>query len=249
MLKTDYIHTYRQTLQNLIAAHGETRAMDLVVGGQSEAIGALEFSTLKTAGLQPHHSLIDVGCGSGRLAVKLAPWLTRSAGENSGKYTGCDILPEIVAYAAKISARPDWEFHTTEGAGIPAADGVADMVCFFSVFTHLHDDDIYRYLAEAKRVTKPGGKIVFSYLDYAVATHWAVFAATLADSNPNRVLNQFVSKDAIATWCQHLGLKIERLWDGPEKWIKLDQPITYIDGRVVEGTVEFGQSVAIVVNG
>ncbi len=247
MLKTDYIHTYRQTLERLIAAHGETRAMDLVVGGQSDAIGILEASTLKTAGLQQHHCLVDIGCGSGRLAVKLAPWLGLSPA-GGGKYIGCDILPEIVAYAAKVSGRPDWEFHTTTGSGIPAADGVADMVCFFSVFTHLHDDDIYRYLAEAKRVLKPGGKIVFSYLDYAVGTHWAIFAATLADKNPDRVLNQFVSKDAIAAWCRHLGLTVERLCDGPEKWIKLDLPITYIDGRVVEGTAEFGQSIAIVVN-
>ena len=176
------------------------------------------------------------------------PRRRRGGRPHEGKYIGCDILPEIAANAAKIAARPDWEFHTTEGTGIPAPDGIADRVCSFSVFTHLHDDDIYRYLAEAKRVTKPGGKIVFSYLDYAVATHWVVFTATLADGNPDRVLNQSISRDAIGTWCHHLGLTIERLYDGPEKWVTLDQPITYIDGRAAEGTVEFGQSVAIVIN-
>src|SRR4051812_26908895 len=112
MVRPDYIATYRQTLANMIAAHGEAAAMDLIVGGQSEAIGILEFSLLKTLGLQPEHNVIDIGCGSGRRAVKLAPFLR-------GKYFGPDILPEVLDYARRACARPDWEFAATAGLGIP----------------------------------------------------------------------------------------------------------------------------------
>ena len=80
MNRPDYLASYRQTLAHLVTIHGEEVAMDLIVGGPSEAIGILEFSTLRTLGLQPEHNVIDVGCGSGRLAVKLAPFLRVGGG-------------------------------------------------------------------------------------------------------------------------------------------------------------------------
>lgn len=238
MNRPDYITSYQQTLAHLTATHGEAAAMDLIVGGQSEAIGLLELSTLRTLGLQPGHNVIDVGCGSGRLAVKLAPYL-------KGKYIGTDILPELTAYACKICGREDWEFRTTSGCGIPAPGGCADLVCFFSVFTHLLHEDIYKYLVEAKRVLRPGGTIVFSYLDFAVPSHWTMFELTVADENPNRVLNMFVSKDAIHAWAQHLDLEVTALHDGHEPWIQLEKSFRYVDGREASGLVEFGQSIGV----
>lgn len=166
-------------------------------------------------------------------------------GGGGGKYTGTDILAELTTYAQKICRRGDWEFHATEGFGIPAPDASADFVCFFSVFTHLLHEDIYKYLAEAKRVLRPGGKIVFSYLDFAVPSHWTLFELTVADTNPNRVLNMFVSKDAIAAWSRHLGLDVTVLHDGHHPWIKLVQNFRYSDGRQATGTAEFGQSIAV----
>jgi SAM-dependent methyltransferase len=244
MNRPDYLASYRHTLAHLVATHGEDVAMDLIVGGQSEAIGILEFSALRTLGLQPEHNVIDVGCGSGRLAVKLAPFLQAVGG--GGKYWGTDILPELPAYARKISRRDDWEFHTTEGFGIPAPDGCADFVCFFSVFTHLLHEDIYKYLGEAKRVLRPGGKIVFSYLDFAVPSHWTIFELTVADTNPHRVLNMFVSRDAILAWCRHLDLDVTALHDGDRPWIDLVKSFRYSDGREASGIVEFGQSIAVI---
>ena len=47
-----------------------------------------------------------------------------------------------------------------QGAPIPAPDGEADMVCFFSVLTHLLHEESYVYLQDARRVLKPTGKLV-----------------------------------------------------------------------------------------
>lgn len=240
MAQVDYIASYQRVLADLIRTHGEERAMDVIVGGQSEAIGMLEFSVLRTLGLQPEHTVVDVGSGSGRLAVKLAPFL-------AGKYYGSDILPEFAPYARKVTARNDWEFHTTAGRGIPAPDRCADFVCFFSVFTHLLPQDIYRYLLEAKRVLRPHGRIVFTFLDWALPSHWPVFEQTVEASaaNPDMPLNQFIGKDAVHAWTKHLELKIERLHDGSEPWITLVKNFRYADGREAAGVVEFGQSVAV----
>ena len=233
-----YVQTYKATLAALTAAHGREMAMELIVGGQYREIGILEKSVLLTLGLQPAHTLVDIGCGSGRLAVALKDYLT-------GRYIGTDILGEALDYAREKAGRPDWEFHETFSPHIPLADEQADLICFFSVFTHLLDEDIYHFLREAKRVCLPGGKIIFSYLDFDVGSHWPVFEHALGNSSPHPILNRFLSKTAIRRWCQHLDLEIQALHDGCDPWIRLTDDFLYSDGRLASGTVEFGQSVGV----
>jgi ubiquinone/menaquinone biosynthesis C-methylase UbiE len=222
----------------LVKAQGRDGAMDSIVGGQYDQIGVLESSALITLGLKRTDTLVDIGCGSGRLPFKLREYL-------QGAFIGTDILEEALLFAAEKCGRPDWRFIPHSEPDIPAADSTADFVSFFSVFTHLLDEDIYRFLCDAKRVAKPGGRIVFSFLDFECDSHWPVFESTLSDKDPNRVINKFISKGAIRRWAQVLGLKVEAIFEGPEAWIRLTEPFTYADGRRAEGVVEFGQSVAV----
>jgi ubiquinone/menaquinone biosynthesis C-methylase UbiE len=235
----NYVLAYKASLAALITNQGREKAMETIVGGQYREIGILESSALLTLGLGRDDLLVDVGCGSGRLAVALKDYLR-------GKFVGTDILADALDFAREKTGRTDWEFIETFEPVIPIADKQASMVCFFSVFTHLLDEDIFRFLTEAKRVTKPGGKIVFSYLDFDVASHWPVFESTLANTDPNRVLNKFISKSAISRWAKALSLEVERLYDGSEPWIGLTEEFTYSDGRLATGIVEFGQSVGVI---
>jgi ubiquinone/menaquinone biosynthesis C-methylase UbiE len=212
--------------------------MEWIVGGQYAQIGILESSALITLGLRPEHTLVDVGCGSGRLPFSLRHYLT-------GRFIGTDILAEALAFAREKCDRPDWKFIEHFEPTIPVEDASADFVTFFSVFTHLLDEDIFRLLADARRVLKPGGQVVFSFLDFECESHWTIFEATLADRDPARVLNKFISKGAIRRWSRALRLREEAIWDGFHPWIQLQESFRYSDGRAAEGTVEFGQSIAV----
>lgn len=146
----------------------------------------------------------------------------------TGSYIGIDLIPELFNYAKKISQRPDWKFYQAPGLSIPEPDSSADFICFFSVLTHLLHEESYKYLEESKRVLKPNGKIIFSFLEFYIYSHWDVFQGNLLDTNPNRVLNQFISRDAIETWAEHLDLSILEILDG-------DKPhIDIIDGRTAK---------------
>jgi len=237
----DYKSSYKQLVKNLLNAYDRDHAMSLAVGGEFEAFGLIEFCLLLDCQLEKNHFVIDIGCGSGRLAVQLANYL-------EGHYTGIDVVPELVDYAREITQRRDWRFAVAEGLTIPEPDDSADFVCFFSVFTHLLHEESYQYLIEAKRVLKPGGRIVFSFLEFPIPSHWAIFSEAIKDTSPDKVLTQFLSRDAIEVWAKHLGLTIAAFHDGDKPHIPLPQTVKFDHGGEVSEIGSFGQSVCILNN-
>lgn len=239
----DFRQTYSNLVRSLKRTHDADRAMKLAVGGEFEAVGMLELETLKYFGLKEDAYLIDVGCGSGRLARPLAHYLT-------GRYLGIDVVPELAGYARRIAGRADWRFEVAEGLSIPEKDEAADVVCFFSVFTHLLHEQTYVYLQEAKRVLKPGGVIVFSFVDFTVPAHWCIFECNVKDIGVNSYpLNMFISKDAIRVWAEHLGLRVQVIEDGDKPFVPLPKPVVLEGGSVVEEAGTIGQSVCVLQKG
>ncbi|MGR8936100.1 MAG: class I SAM-dependent methyltransferase [Gammaproteobacteria bacterium] len=237
--KTDFQTAYPALVKRLKYHCGTEEAMKQAVGGEFEAMGQMQLETLKYYGLKEDFYLIDVGCGSGRLANPLAHYLT-------GRYTGIDVVPDLVAYARQTVSRADWRFEVAQGLSIPEEDGVADMICFFSVFTHLLHEQSYVYLQEAKRVLKPGGKIIFSFLDFTVPFHWKIFEANIRDLNDNaHPLNMFMPRGAIHVWAKHLKLQVEDIKDGHKPYVPLSKPIVYENGKVVDKLGNIGQSVCV----
>lgn len=218
---------------------GKARAVEQAVGGDFETVGVLEFALLKSLGLKPEDSIVDVGCGSGRLAKQLAGWLT-------GRYLGTDILQPLLDHAQAITARDDWRFVRTDGESIPAEDECADFVCFFSVMTHITHEDTWRYLLEAKRVLKPGGKLICSFLEFRIRGCWAVFREDVKDRSPNKVLNQFLSRDAFEAFAFNAGLQISRFFDGDKPHIPITADLVFENGHRVSGMGNLGQSICVI---
>jgi SAM-dependent methyltransferase len=239
--KTDFRKTHRRLLEQLRSSYTNEEAVRRAVGGEFDALGVLLRETLIYHGLQKTDYLIDVGCGSGRLAKPLAEYLT-------GKYLGIDVVPGLIEYARKLVPRADWRFEVAEGLKIPEADESADMVCFFSVLTHLLHEESFVYLREAKRVLKPGGKIVLSFLDFRVAHHWDSFNSNLRDIGIGaQPMNVFMGADMFREWAKRLDLEVETIHDGDEPYLPLSAPITFENGAVAKDRAAFGQSVCVMV--
>ena len=145
-----------------------------VGGGNFEEMGNILLGMLRQEGLQPSHTLVDLGCGIGRLSAKAAPFLA------SGHYVGIDISRRMLAEAARLtpagSCRVEWQHQTTPDFRMPQ-DSV-DYMCAFSVFTHMEAEDSFRYLEAAARVVRPGGKFLFSCLPLSTENGRRFFIAS-----------------------------------------------------------------------
>jgi SAM-dependent methyltransferase len=238
--KPDYRGSYNREVRRLHKEKGRATAMKLAVGGHFEQVGLIERELLISEGLAPGDSLIDVGCGSGRLAVQLVDYL-------EGPYLGTDVVPDLIKAARKLVDRPDWRFEVVRDLMIPAGDATADMVCFFSVMTHLLHEESYRYLEEARRVCRIGGRVVFSFHDFAAKDNWSVFEENLKKIGNEGVLNQFIDPAAIPVWSKHLGMEVAAIYSTDVPHIPLaEATLAKITQR--EGSLGWlGQTVAVLV--
>ena len=111
--KFHFLNDYRALVRNLIQKYPLDEAMSRAVGGSYEALGEVEKQLLIGAGLARDHVIVDVGCGSGRLAKALVPYLG-----TTGQLLGTDVVIELLQYAAK-DCPPHWRFALVEDIRIP----------------------------------------------------------------------------------------------------------------------------------
>lgn len=133
------------------------------------AVGDEMVSDLRRrAGLEANSVVLDVGSGYGRLAHALhrTAWF-------DGRYVGLDILPRHVQWCQEHLADDGFSFqvmdvhngryhptgHTPPTEAIfPVDRNAFDVVCFFSVFTHMWGDEVARYLGQTRRALRRGGR-------------------------------------------------------------------------------------------
>jgi len=239
MSKFHFVRDYRKHVSSLMAQHPLDEAMSLAVGGNYDSFGEIEKQILIGYGLQRDHILVDIGCGSGRLVKALVPYLTK------GQIFATDVVQELLDYA-RIGCPSQWQFRLVEDIHIPLEEDYADFVCFFSVFTHLLHEESYCYLLEAQRVLKPGGWIVFSFLEFAHC--WPIFEITYKNFRAGQQgapLNMFIGRDAIEAWAKHSGLSVVEMHGASDPFVVLTRPIVLDDGNLVEGRTPLGQSVCV----
>jgi ubiquinone/menaquinone biosynthesis C-methylase UbiE len=203
MAQFHFAEDYERHVAQLIEKYPIDEAMSLAVGGSYHEIGAIEADILRYTGLKDGMSLIDLGCGSGRLASVLGASM-------NVEFTGVDIVQSLLDYA-KTKTPNNYRFLHHRALSIPSADNQTDFVSAFSVFTHLFHAETYIYLEDIKRTLKRGGKLVFSFLEFSCEAHWAIFEATVNAQRGHSAspINMFVERSVIDTWCKNLGYEPE----------------------------------------
>jgi SAM-dependent methyltransferase len=129
---------------------------------------------VELGGLRPEHAVLEVGCGSGRMARPLTAYLT------SGTYDGFDVMVDDVRWCRRaISAQySNFRFQVADvhnglynpsgrssaaNYRFPFEDARFDFVFLTSVFTHLVPEDLENYLREIVRVMKPGARCLVTF--------------------------------------------------------------------------------------
>jgi ubiquinone/menaquinone biosynthesis C-methylase UbiE len=125
---------------------------------------------------EPDSRILDVGCGCGRIALAMLDFL-----EPEGTYVGFDVSSECIDWCVEHIEALDRRFHfehvdvqsasynsggaITAGSFVfPYADASFGGAFVSSVFTHMEEGGIDRYLSELGRVIAPGGTVLVSLL-------------------------------------------------------------------------------------
>lgn len=127
---------------------------------------AFREKTLNLAGLKTGESVLDVGCGTGTLAIA-----AKHRVGSSGTVYGVDASPEMLARARRKAEKAGVEIVFKNGIGeaLPFSDGQFDVVLSTVMLHHLGSKARQQCVREMRRVLRPGGRVLA--VDFGGRTH------------------------------------------------------------------------------
>jgi len=127
--------------------------------------------------VRPTDIVLEIGCGNGRVGTWMAP--------RCGRWIGADVSPRMLEHARQaLSHLPNVSLQLVNGHDLHALeDASIDVVYCTAVFMHLDEWERYRFITEAYRVLRPGGRIYFDTFNLIGAQGWTLFLQ-MADIDP-----------------------------------------------------------------
>ena len=120
--------------------------------------GKFRRTLVELAGVKPGDSVLDVGCGTGSLAIEAGKMVGPT-----GSVVGIDPSPEMIGRAkGKARRLANVRFEIAPAQSLPFADASFDVVTSSLVLHQLPPDSLHAVKAEVARVLKPGGRIGIS---------------------------------------------------------------------------------------
>jgi SAM-dependent methyltransferase len=133
----------------------EAEAYERFMGRWSARLAPL---LVKWAGVRDGEQILDVGSGTGTLAV------AAHAAAPAGRIVGIDPAANYVAFANARHGRQNLAFEAGDGQKMRFADATFDRTLSLLVLNFIPDRA--KALAEMIRVTKPGGSVAAAVWDY-----------------------------------------------------------------------------------
>lgn len=222
---THSVRDYRKLVQHHLRENPDDRTFALArsIGAENmddfRRQGDGHVAVLKHHGLLDAMSLYDLGAGCGRTAQALQ----RSGWK--GEYLGADVVPELLGELERQC--PTYATVIELDQAIAAPSSSIDMICVWSVFSHLHPPETYLFIRDAYRALKPGGKLLFTFLEMEEPEHervWEAVQRHVQAAVPAEQLDTFLHRDWIRRYARDAGFEPPQFTDGtdttnhPELW-------------------------------
>ena len=120
---------------------------------------------LRLSRLQTGEAALDVGCGTGALAI-----MAKSLVGPAGRVYGIDASPEMIARARSKAARAgaDVQFEIAAAQSLPFPEANFDLVLSTLMLHHLGRNARGQLASQIRRILKPGGRALV--VDFGTST-------------------------------------------------------------------------------
>lgn len=158
-----------------------------------------------------HGTILDLGCGVGRLAIPVAQALTQA------QLIGVDVSPRMVDYARQAAHEacvPNAAFVLCDGRDLSVLD-LEPVSAAFSVllFQHLPGDACVGYIQQVAALLEPGSRFVFQYVE----------------GSEDIAMSRQRDEATVRGWCSDAGLSVVDITPGfvvlyPEwRWVTAER--------------------------
>jgi len=210
---------YKATWQQLTPTYDHGK---IAVTGHSHPEDELDRSGSLTldfldrfVGINSSDIVLEIGCGVGRVGKILSPRCL--------KWIGTDISGNMLRYAAeRLKGLQNVELIELSTVGFKEIpDDSVDVVYCTVVFMHLYEWDRYKYVQEAFRVLKPGGRCFFDNVDITSGHGWKLFMDGTyfeIDKRPAH-LSMVSTGEELQTYALRAGFKDVKVHRWDDTWV------------------------------
>jgi ubiquinone/menaquinone biosynthesis C-methylase UbiE len=187
-----------------VAGHTDEATLELTARGTIDMLKS-------TVGIGPHDVILEIGCGIGRVGLPLS--------KECLHWVGADISSGMLRHAAsRLGPRPNTTLVELATVGLQEfpADSF-DLVYCTIVFMHLLEWDRFRYVEEAFRVLRPGGRCYVDNFTVDTETGWKIFLESSSYPVERRPahISMSSSREELRTYLSRAGFEGVRVHDLP----------------------------------
>jgi len=225
------------TYEALYEAHAINNPLAISVGGGDyDTIGFAELDILRYYGLKENSVLFDFGCGTGRLGKHAIEFL------DSNSYFGSDISTTMLAdFKVMVDSKKQYSLFHQRSEDFPTISRKLDYFAAFSVFTHMENEDSFRYLKSLKSITSRDSVVILSLIDQDSKLGRRIFLEQSSISHDARwtgVRSFCTSRESFQVIAELSGWKID-------EWIHGDNDSYFRKSQNQNQFWEFGQSIVV----
>ncbi|MHC4942580.1 MAG: class I SAM-dependent methyltransferase [Planctomycetota bacterium] len=195
--------------------------------GKSQAAAIQEY-------IHPEDTVLELGCGIGRIVKHLAPLCK--------KIYGVDISKEMLAHAARwLEGQDNVALVHCNGKDLSALeDDLIDFVYSLLVLQHMDKNDAFVYLKEIFRILKDGGRALLNFPNILSEDFFRDFTYVSllpqAERDPAKVRSYV--KEEVVKIVESAGFTVLEVWENNYIYVHLEKKPASFPDRLILGENE-----------